>query len=135
MSCPVTCTQPSFSSSHLAVLWQEKISFQPHPKTLTMAGELEYWAAQVGISLLLLAAMDADLPLRPEDAAPCLKERSPVNTPYGPEEAPDSDKPAVPQRMLPLKVLASSSTPCLTPKLIVMGWCCAGAVATAVRHL
>ena len=26
---------------------QERISFQPHPKTLTMAGELEYWAAQV----------------------------------------------------------------------------------------
>lgn len=27
---------------------QERVSFQPHPNTLTMAGELEYWAAQVG---------------------------------------------------------------------------------------
>lgn len=26
----------------------EKISFQPHPKTLTMAGDYEYFAAQVG---------------------------------------------------------------------------------------
>ena len=27
---------------------QERVTFQPHPNTLTMAGELEYWAAQVG---------------------------------------------------------------------------------------
>jgi len=29
------------------MMLQERISFQPHPKTLTMAGELEYWAAEV----------------------------------------------------------------------------------------
>jgi len=27
---------------------QERVNFQPHPNTLTMSGELEYWAAQVG---------------------------------------------------------------------------------------
>ena len=27
----------------------ERISFQPHPKTLTMAGDYEYFAAQVGL--------------------------------------------------------------------------------------
>lgn len=31
----------------LAAPAREKISFQPHPKTLTMAGEFEYFAAQV----------------------------------------------------------------------------------------
>ena len=30
-----------------APLPQERVTFQPHPNTLTMAGELEYWAAQV----------------------------------------------------------------------------------------
>ena len=29
-------------------LLQERISFNPHPKTLTMAGDYEYFAAQVG---------------------------------------------------------------------------------------
>lgn len=50
------------------VLRQEKISFQPHPKTLTMAGELEYWAAQVRRSLVLPAATSHNLPLQPEVA-------------------------------------------------------------------
>jgi hypothetical protein len=31
----------------LAAPTTERISFQPHPKTLTMAGEFEYFAAQV----------------------------------------------------------------------------------------
>ncbi len=31
----------------LAAPARERISFQPHPKTLTMAGEFEYFAAQV----------------------------------------------------------------------------------------
>ena len=29
-------------------LLQERITFSPHPKTLTMAGDYEYFAAQVG---------------------------------------------------------------------------------------
>ena len=32
----------------LAAPTRERISFQPHPKTMTMAGEFEYFAAQVG---------------------------------------------------------------------------------------
>lgn len=31
----------------LAAPIRERISFQPHPKTMTMAGEFEYFAAQV----------------------------------------------------------------------------------------
>lgn len=31
----------------LAAPARERISFQPHPKTMTMAGEFEYFAAQV----------------------------------------------------------------------------------------
>lgn len=40
------------SSDTCSATLQERVSFQPHPKTLTMAGELEYWAAQVGCSLV-----------------------------------------------------------------------------------
>ena len=32
----------------LAAPARERITFQPHPKTLTMAGDYEYFAAQVG---------------------------------------------------------------------------------------
>ena len=32
------------------VLLQERIQFPPHPKTLTRAGDYEYFAAQVGWS-------------------------------------------------------------------------------------
>lgn len=39
-------------SGALAAPGQETVSFQPHPKTLTMAGDYEYFAAQVsGVAL------------------------------------------------------------------------------------
>lgn len=44
-----SCLELSSQATHAV---QEKISFQPHPKTLTMAGELEYWAAQVRLRRL-----------------------------------------------------------------------------------
>lgn len=37
----------SAAGAALAAPVRERISFQPHPKTLTMAGEFEYFAAQV----------------------------------------------------------------------------------------
>ena len=36
----------TFGDSGLAAPTRERISFQPHPKTLTMAGDYEYFAAQ-----------------------------------------------------------------------------------------
>jgi hypothetical protein len=43
----------------LAAPVRERISFQPHPKTLTMAGDYEYFAAQVRRRLEARAAGDA----------------------------------------------------------------------------
>lgn len=43
-----TLVLASAASAALAAPVRERISFQPHPKTLTMAGEFEYFAAQVG---------------------------------------------------------------------------------------
>lgn len=54
-----------------ATLPQERVTFQPHPNTLTMAGELEYWAAQVRSkpasmkkSLYICSLLDTDLKSR-----------------------------------------------------------------------
>jgi hypothetical protein len=41
-----TLVLASAGSQALAAPATERISFQPHPKTLTMAGEFEYFAAQ-----------------------------------------------------------------------------------------
>lgn len=42
-----TLVLASAAGAVLAAPVRERISFQPHPKTLTMAGEFEYFAAQV----------------------------------------------------------------------------------------
>ena len=42
-----TLVLASAADRTLAAPARERISFQPHPKTLTMAGEFEYFAAQV----------------------------------------------------------------------------------------
>ena len=50
-----TVVVASAADRTLAAPAREKISFQPHPKTLTMAGEFEYFAAQVGGSAAAVA--------------------------------------------------------------------------------
>jgi hypothetical protein len=42
-----TLVLTSAANHALAAPATERISFQPHPKTLTMAGEFEYFVAQV----------------------------------------------------------------------------------------
>lgn len=42
-----TLVVTNLKDGQLAAPARERISFQPHPKTLTMAGDYEYFAAQV----------------------------------------------------------------------------------------
>jgi len=44
-----TLVVTNVKDGQLAAPARERISFQPHPKTLTMAGDYEYFAAQVNI--------------------------------------------------------------------------------------
>jgi hypothetical protein len=60
-----TLVLASAADRALAAPARERISFQPHPKTLTMAGEFEYFAAQVRVA--------------PEGAASCQRTQAAMN--------------------------------------------------------